>query len=319
MVPGGFEMRFFIFLLLTLTAHASNKFAAIVVDGETGRVLYGANENERRYPASLAKKMTLYILFDALKKKRISMNTQLTASKRASIQGPSKIGLKPGQTLTIETLIKSLAIKSANDAAIAAAEFMSGSVENFAKLMNETARKIGMTRTNFRNPGGLNDQHTNDKGQYTTAKDMSILGIALYRDFPEYMYIFKLRGFNFQGRSIRTHNNMLGEVHGLDGIKTGYIIASGFNISTSSIRYNKNNKPYRLFAVVMGGHSARSRDRKAAELIEYGFQQVGFKNPQTFSNRNDLDSLLEEVTPVEFRNAMAEKKKYSTQHKRQKH
>lgn len=283
----------FYFTLLSTASYAAEKAAGIVVDGETGRILYGSNATAQRYPASLTKKMTLYLMFDALKKRKISMNTQFVVSHRAARQRPSKIWLKPGQTVSVETLLKSMIVKSANDSAVVVAEALGGSVENFAKMMTAKARQLGMNHTTFKNSSGLNDRHTNDKRQYTTAKDMSVLGIALYRDFPQHMHYFKLKEFSYDGKIIKTHNRMLNAQNGIDGLKTGYAIAPGFNISTSAIRYNKQNKPYRLFVVVMGGKTARKRDQRAHELLDYGFQKLGFQQQyqppvESFTTFDDL-------------------------------
>ncbi|CAO5677810.1 MAG: hypothetical protein HEEMFOPI_01179 [Holosporales bacterium] len=270
---------FFFYLLFACFSFSSpEKYAAIVVDGKTGTVLHGINETEKRYPASLAKKMTLYLLFEALEQGRISLSTRFTVSQRAAIQAPSKMGIAPGKTISISDIIKSLVIKSANDIAVVAAEGLDGSVENFAKRMNKKAIELGMKNTVFKNPSGVNDAGTTDKTQHTTARDLAVLGIALYRDFAKYTHYFKMRSFNFDGRTIRSHNHMLGSVDGLDGIKTGFANAPGFNISTSVFRYDANNTPQRLFVVVMGGHSWRSRDRHAEELIEYGFNVLNQKS-----------------------------------------
>lgn len=285
-------LSFYFFLLCTV-CDAAEKAAGIVVDGETGRILYASHATAQRYPASLTKKMTLYLMFDALKKKRISLKTHFSVSNRAARQQPSKLWLKPGQTISVETLLKSMIVKSANDSAVVAAEALGGSVENFAKMMTKKARELGMTHTTFKNSSGLNDRHTNDKRQFTTAKDMSVLGIALYRDFPEYMHYFKLKEFSYDGKIIKTHNRMINDRYGIDGLKTGYAIAPGFNISTSAIRYNKQNKPYRLFVVVMGGKTARLRDQRAYELLDYGFRKLGFEQQyqppvQSFTTFDDV-------------------------------
>ena len=295
----------FYFALLCTVCSGAEKAAGIVVDGETGRILYASNATAQRYPASLTKKMTLYLMFEALKKKRITLKTHFPVSNRAARQQPSKIWLKPGQTVSVETLLKSMIVKSANDSAFVTAEGLGRTVENFAKMMTKKAHELGMHDTTFRNPSGLNDRNTTDTRQCTTAKDMSVLGIALYRDFPEYMHYFKLKEFNYGGKIIKTHNRMLNDQHGIDGLKTGYAIAPGFNISTSAIRYNKQNKPYRLFVVVMGGKTARSRDQRAHELLDYGFQKLGFEQQyqppvQSFTT---FDHLLDEQTQNSRRSA----------------
>jgi D-alanyl-D-alanine carboxypeptidase len=262
----------------------ARKFAAIVVDGTTHNILYGYNEKEQCHPASLTKKMTLYVLFEALANKRITMGTKFVVSPYAAAQAPSKLGTPAGELVTVEVIIKSLITRSANDMAVVAAEGLMGSVQNFVNYMNVKAHQLGMKSTAFYNPNGLPDKrHT------STAYDMVALGIALYRDFPQFVHYFKLKSFNYKGNIIKTHNHMLDSFYGLDGIKTGYTNASGFNISTSAVRYTANGSPHRIFAVVMGGDSRHTRDRKAAEILEVGFQRLGLiKN-------NNASSHLEEM------------------------
>lgn len=296
-----FKLRLLSSLLAIVCIHAhvwaSSKYAAVVVDGATGNILHGVNEDKTRYPASLTKKMTLYILFEALKSKRVNMQTRIPMSVRASRQCPSKIGLLPQQTISIENAIKSLVVKSANDVAVAVAEFLAGSVENFGIVMSKKAQELGMKQTNFKNPSGVNDACTTDRGQYTTAKDLSMLAIALYRDFPEYAHFFKLQTFTFNDKVIKNHNHMLGEVAGLDGIKTGFANAPGFNISTSTLRYDRNGKAHRLFVVVMGGKSWRSRDRHAEQLIEHGFKLLGC--PSSYNQPSPPQSILENQANIQ--------------------
>lgn len=293
-------MQFFIVFLLLFCffnapCYASPKYASVVIDGESGRILHGVNELDVRYPASLTKKMTLYLLFEALAQKKITLTTRFRVSQRAQIQRPSKLGVQAGETVDVETIIKALIVRSANDIAVVAAEGLSGSVEKFAIKMTEKARALGMENTVFKNPSGVNDACTTDKGQYTTAKDQAILGISLYRDFPQHTRYFKIEKFIYNGNIIKTHNHMLGKIHGLDGIKTGFAIAPGFNISTSALRYDSNHKPHRIFVVVMGGKSWRSRDRHAEELIEQGFKRLGCP-----SNYNDAPKRLDIIEDSTF-------------------
>ncbi|MBY0281498.1 MAG: D-alanyl-D-alanine carboxypeptidase [Alphaproteobacteria bacterium] len=248
----------------------SNKYAAIVVDGNTGKIMHAENAYDKRHPASLTKKMTLYIIFEALKAGKITLNTRFPVSFLATRQIPSKLGLRVGDSISVEAIIKGMVTKSANDAAIVIAEGLSGSVSKFVQLMNRKAKQLGMNSTQFFNPSGVPDRR-----QITTAMDMAILAQALHQDFPEHYHYFKTKSFNYLGVSHRNHNHMLGKVEGLDGIKTGFVCASGFNISTSAIRYDTNNKPRRLFAVVMGGTSWRSRDKRTAELLEANFRKIG--------------------------------------------
>ncbi|MGD9912755.1 MAG: D-alanyl-D-alanine carboxypeptidase family protein [Rhizobiaceae bacterium] len=236
----------------------SEKYAAIVVDAGSGAMLYQVNANAQRYPASLTKMMTLYLLFEAIDSGRVRLSDEIPVSDRARGQAPSKLGFKKGQTVDVESAIRALAVKSANDVAVAVGEFLAGSEEAFAVAMTGKARALGMSGTSFRNASGLPDE-----GQRTTARDMAVLGMALQRRFPNYYRYFSATEFNFHGKSIRGHNELLSTVRGVDGIKTGYIRASGFNIVTSVARGGK-----RLVVVVMGGETARARNAHVQELIE---------------------------------------------------
>ncbi|BBE71583.1 D-alanyl-D-alanine carboxypeptidase [Oharaeibacter diazotrophicus] len=235
-----------------------DKYAAIVVDTATGKVLYEANADGRRYPASLTKMMTLYVLFEDLERGRFRLDSRLEVSRNASAQPPSKLGLRPGDTITVEEAIKGLVTKSANDAAATIGENLAGSVPAFADRMTRTARALGMSNTRFRNANGLPDP-----GQYTSARDMMKLGVALQVRFPTYYEFFKTRSFTFRGKVHGNHNRLLGAVDGVDGIKTGYINASGFNLVSSVKRDGR-----KIVAVVMGGRTARSRDAHMVRLIE---------------------------------------------------
>jgi D-alanyl-D-alanine carboxypeptidase len=249
---------------------STDKYAAIVIDGNTGKVLHAENAYERRHPASLTKKMTLYMVFEALRSGKITLNTRFPVSFFAAKQAPSKLGLKVGDSISVEAIIKALVTKSANDAAVVIAEGLSGSLAKFVQTMNKKAKQLGMNSTQFYNSTGLPDRR-----QVTTAMDMATLAQALYDDFPEYYHYFRTKSFDYLGVSHRNHNRMLGKVQGLDGIKTGFICASGFNISTSAIRYDSKNNPRRLFAVVMGGSSSHVRDKRAAHLLETSFRKIG--------------------------------------------
>ncbi|HUG63086.1 MAG TPA: D-alanyl-D-alanine carboxypeptidase [Methylomirabilota bacterium] len=238
-------------------SEANPKYAAIVVDTATGKVLYEANPDSRRYPASLTKMMTLYVLFEDLERGRFKLGSKFTVSPNAAAQPPSKLGLKPGQTITAEDAIKALVTKSANDVAAVVGENVSGSVPAFADRMTRTARALGMKSTVFKNPHGLPNS-----GQYTTARDMMKLGVALQVRFPKYYGYFTTRSFTFRGKTMGNHNRLLGSVQGVDGIKTGFINASGFNLVSSVKRDGR-----KIVAVVMGGRTARSRDDHMRELI----------------------------------------------------
>lgn len=234
-----------------------SKYAAIVVDTATGKVLYQANPDARRYPASLTKMMTLYVLFEELNRGRFKLSTPLRVSSLAQRQSPTKLGLRAGETITVEDAIKGLITRSANDAAAVIAENVAGSVPAFADRMTRTARAIGMTNTRFRNANGLPDP-----GQYTSARDMMKLGVALQVRFPQYYPLFSIRSYTFRGRTIGNHNNLLGRINGVDGIKTGYVNASGFNLVTSVKRDGR-----KIVAVVMGGKTAAQRDAHMVQLI----------------------------------------------------
>jgi D-alanyl-D-alanine carboxypeptidase len=242
--------------VLTVPASAG-KYAAIVVDAKTGKQLFEVNSTAQRYPASLTKMMTLYLLFEALDSGRVTKDTQIPVSAHAASQPPTKMRLKVGETIDVETAIHALTVKSANDVAVAVGEYLGGSEEAFAGMMTAKARRIGMRNTVFRNASGLPDD-----AQHTTARDMAVLGMALRQRFPQYYHYFSISDFMFRGRLIRGHNDMLRSVRGVDGIKTGYIRASGFNIVTS---YDADGR--RLVVVVMGADSARERNANAEALL----------------------------------------------------
>ncbi|WP_245211403.1 D-alanyl-D-alanine carboxypeptidase family protein [Neoroseomonas oryzicola] len=243
----------------------SDRYSAIVMDARNGNVLIAANADEERYPASLTKMMTLYMLFEALREGRVQLNTPIRMSEEAASRPPSKLGLPPGMTLTAEQAILALVTKSANDVAAAVGEHLAGSEDRFAQLMTMRARSIGMTRTTFRNASGLPDQENT-----TTARDMATLGLRLIRDFPDRYRYFSTVHFAWGRQMIRNHNRMVGDYEGADGIKTGYIRASGFNIVTSAQRDG-----VRLVGVTMGGSSWVERDRHMGALLDQGFAQLG--------------------------------------------
>ena len=233
-------------------------YSSIVVDANSGAVMQATNADSPRHPASLTKIMTLYLLFERLEQGKIKLNTDLPVSAHASVQAPSKLGLKPGETIRVETAIRAIVTKSANDVAVIVAEALGGDEPSFARLMTAKARTLGMTQTIYRNASGLPDEQ-----QITTARDQAILGRAIQDRFPNYYHYFATRTFDFRGKSIRNHNHLLGVVDGVDGIKTGYIRLSGFNIVTSVRRANRH-----LVAVVFGGRSANARDARVRSLIE---------------------------------------------------
>jgi D-alanyl-D-alanine carboxypeptidase len=233
------------------------KYAAIAVDAKTGKTLFEMNSTQPRYPASLTKMMTLYMLFEALESGRVTKETPIPVSAHAASQPPTKLRLKPGETIDVDSAIRALVVKSANDVAAAVGEFLGGSEEAFAAMMTAKARRLGMRATVFRNASGLPDEE-----QRTTARDMAVLGLALRQHFPQHYHYFSSTDFIFRGKLVRGHNDMLGRVRGVDGIKTGYIRASGFNIVTS---YNADGR--QIVVVVMGADSARQRNDHAEALL----------------------------------------------------
>src|SRR5687768_12284144 len=252
-----FVVVFLSLLGAAVPAAANEKYAAIVVDANTGNTLFASNADARRYPASLTKMMTLYILFEELQAKRLSLSTRLTVSARAAAQSPSKLGIRAGKTIKVEDAILALTTKSANDIAVVVAENIGGSVSGFAARMNRTARALGMRNSTFRNPHGLPDS-----GQVTTARDMARLGAALQDRFPTYYRYFGVKTFTYAGKRYRNHNRLLGSVAGVDGIKTGYTKASGFNLVSNVERDGRH-----IIAVVMGGKTGASRDAHMRQLI----------------------------------------------------
>ena len=242
--------------------------SSIVVRSSDGYTIHSENPHQQRQPASLTKIMTLRLLFKALQEKKISLNTQFPVSVFATKQIPSKLNLRAGERITIKSIIEALVTKWANDVAVVAAEGLAGSVPAFVEQMNRETRALGMHRTNFQNASGV----PNSK-QLTTAHDMVLLSQAMYQDYRQYWPYFKLQHFNYGGHTHRNHNHLLGKVPGVDGIKTGYVNASRFNISTSAQRFCADGKPVRLFVVVMGGDSAKARDTKAKELLNNYFSR----------------------------------------------
>jgi D-alanyl-D-alanine carboxypeptidase len=232
--------------------------AEIVVDANGGKVLHADNPDELRHPASLTKIMTLYLLFERLDAGTLKLDSELNVSEHAAGQSPTKLGLKPGQTLAVEDAIRGLVTKSANDAAVVIAEAIGGSEHDFAEMMTRKAHALGMSRTDYHNASGL----PNDE-QVTTARDQALLGRAVQERFPQYYRYFSTPSFTYHGVAMRNHNHLLGHVEGLDGIKTGYTQASGFNLVTSVRRDHRH-----IVAVVLGGTSAGSRDARMRDLIE---------------------------------------------------
>ena len=233
-------------------------YADIVIDDKSNVVLHEVSADEPRHPASLTKIMTLYLLFEELEAGRLKLDTPLPVSTRASLQNPTKLGLKPNQTINVEDAIKGLVTKSANDAAVVVAEAMAGSEEEFAARMTAKARALGMAGTTYVNASGLPAE-----AQITTARDQALLGRAIQHRFPFYYQYFATPSFKYKGTEMRNHNSLLGNVKGVDGIKTGYTEASGYNL-TSSVRREERH----IVAVVLGGTSNGARDARMRQLIE---------------------------------------------------
>lgn len=245
-------------------ASANSKYAAFVMHADSGDVFFSRHADERRYPASLTKMMTLYLLFEELEAGRLTMQSQLPVSSRAAGQPPSKLGLSAGSKITVEEAINALIIKSANDVAVVVAEAISGSEWRFALKMTEKARELGMRRTRFRNASGL----PNSK-QTSTARDLATLGRRLIQDFPEYYSYFSAESFRWNGKTYRTHNRLIKTFKGAEGLKTGYTRRSGFNLVTSATRDGN-----RLIGVVLGGRSVRTRDAHMRKILDTAFAEI---------------------------------------------
>ncbi|WP_430387739.1 D-alanyl-D-alanine carboxypeptidase family protein [Dyella sp. 20L07] len=240
-------------------AHAG--YAAIVINAADGQVVTAVNPDEQNHPASLAKMMTLYLTFQALESHKLQADQMLPVSAWAASKAPTKLDLRKGQTISVEDCILGMITKSANDAATVVAEGLGDSEGHFVELMNAEALRLGMSNTHFANASGLPDP--NDT---TTARDMTKLAMALYHDYPQYSHYFSTKEFMFRGRLVRGHNNLMDKYPGMDGLKTGFTNASGFNLASTAVRDGQ-----RLFSVVMGGHTAASRDRLMARLLDDGF------------------------------------------------
>ncbi len=249
-------------------AMAQDRYAAIVMDARTNEVLLEDQADEARFPASLTKMMTLYMLFEAIERGDISMDTRMTASRNAARQPPSRLGLACSRrrgcdSITVEQAIRALVVQSANDVATLVGERLGGTEARFAANMTARAREIGLTNTRFANASGLPDTR-----HRTTARDMATLSLALWRDFPQYYHYFQTPNFSWRRTSGRNHNRLLGQVEGVDGIKTGYTRASGFNLATMTERNGR-----RVIVVVLGGETSAARDAQVAYLIEGAYQE----------------------------------------------
>jgi len=250
--------------LLAGTDRASAE-AQLLIEASTGKVLHAENATYPWYPASVTKLMTTYTTLRAVKEGRISFNTLLTLSRNAAAQQPTKMGFKVGTTVTVDNALKMLLVKSANDIAVAIAEGVGGSIEGFADMMNANARRLGMSQSNFVNPNGLPAEN-----HVTSARDLAILARALIREFPEYDSYWHISSIRYGNRVMRNYNSLIDRYPGADGMKTGFICASGYNVVASATRNGR-----RLIAVVLGAWSGAVRAQKAAQLLERGFNSGG--------------------------------------------
>ncbi len=261
---GKFVLIIAFSLCVQSTAQAARTQSSIIIDANTGKVLSSNNADELRYPASLTKLMTLYITFGELESGRLKMTDKLKVSRTAANRSPSRLGLKPGSYITVHDAVMALIVKSANDCATVLAEGIGYSEENFANTMTKVARELGMKNTTFKNASGLPN-----RAQKTTARDMAILGAAVYHHYPQYYKLFSTKSFTWQGRKMYTHNHLLKTFKGADGMKTGFTNAAGYNIVTSA-EQNGN----RVIAVTMGHNTLKQRDRKVASLMTNGLQKL---------------------------------------------
>lgn len=279
MLIGGLSLAFLATVTTAPAAAATHsasfrytdprKDAALVVDGETGKVLYSRNADAQRYPASLTKMMTLYMLFDALHRGQVTMRTPIPISAHAAAQPPTKLGLPVGSSIKVEDAIKAVVIHSSNDIAVAIAEKLGGTEANFAAMMTRKAHAMGMGHTQYHNASGLPDRK-----QLTTASDLVVLARHLAYDYPQYFHYFSLEDFRYRGRRYTNHNHLIGKYKGVDGIKTGYTNMSGFNLVSSVVRDGAH-----VIAVVMGGRSYRKRDTEMVRLLDKTFDRIE-KHPQ---------------------------------------
>lgn len=243
----------------------------LVVEVDSGKVIYAQGATDPWFPASITKLMTVYVALDLVRQGKVSLDSLLTISPAAAAEPPSKMGFRPGTQLTLDNALKIIMVKSANDVAWAIGENLGGSIDGFSAMMNETAQRIGMRESRWTNPNGLPDAR-----QWTTARDMAILGRALIRDFPDNRGLFSISAIQFGKSIMANHNGLLGRYAGADGMKTGFICAGGFNVVSSATRNGR-----RLITVVMGQPSARERDLKASDLFDYGFGQSAGWTAQT--------------------------------------
>lgn len=264
-------------LFLVSPAQANPRYSSIVIDADTGAVLHESNADASRYPASLTKMMTLYLLFEAMEQRKMTLDTPMKVSAHAAAMPQTNIGLRTGDSIKVREAIPALVVRSANDVAAVVAEALGSSEANFGRMMTDKAHKLGMRSTTFRNASGL--PHGEQK---TTARDMVTLSIRLMKDFPKYYHYFSTQSFSYKGTTYNSHNRMVRNTQGVDGLKTGFIRASGFNVATSARRGNR-----RVVGVVMGGHTAAARDQHMAQLLDRSFNPGSSRAIQVASNGNN--------------------------------
>lgn len=260
----AFTICLFVALGFSTSAHANQKYAAIIMDANSGSVLHQRYANKKLHPASLTKVMTLMMLFDALERGDVRLRDKIRISQNAANAVPSKIGLRAGSRIRVEDAIMALVTKSANDIAIAVAEHLAGSEKRFAQRMTARAHALGMRSTIFKNASGLHNRR-----QVSTANDMAKMARAMIYNYPEYYHYFSRTSFTYKGKTYRNHNRLLGKYKGLDGLKTGYINASGFNLIATAKRNDR-----RIIAVVFGGRTSKTRNNHMVTLLDKGFNKV---------------------------------------------
>jgi D-alanyl-D-alanine carboxypeptidase len=283
---------FLAFLLIAaFCSQATASGPALLFEATSGKVLYSEDADDQWHPASLTKMMTAYLTFQAIKAGRLTLKSKISCSAAAHKEPPSKIGLPVGGKLSVDTALKALIIKSANDVAVMLAEAVGGSERGFITRMNATAKKLGMTRTKFVNPNGLPDDR-----QVTTARDMARLARAVIADFPEYAHYWKMQHMKLGKHRLRSHNGLLRSVEGADGLKTGFTCDSGFNIVASATRDGR-----RLIAVVLGDPSSAERNVRAKSLLEYGFQKYGWMQIFNYKTVDNMPIAPDAAGPVSVR------------------
>ncbi|HBV21892.1 MAG TPA: D-alanyl-D-alanine carboxypeptidase [Nitrosomonas sp.] len=293
----GFVLTVLLLFTLASQVQANPRYASIVINADTGTVLHESNADASRYPASLTKMMTLYMLFEAMDQGKITLNTQMSVSAYAASKPQTNIGLRTGDYIRVRDAIPALIVRSANDVAAVIAEALGTSEANFGRMMTDKARNFGMRSTTFRNASGLPNHE-----QKTTARDMATLSVRLMKDFPQHYHYFSTRSFRYKDVTYNSHNRMVRNTQGVDGLKTGFIRASGFNVATSAKRGDR-----RLIAVVMGGQTAASRDQHMVQLLDRSFRQVatmqmagtsGTKGDNKSGNNGSQTSLITVEAPI---------------------